>query len=113
MPSINKAFLLGHVGHTPKLSQTRSGQQATRVSLATSQTIYRADGTKEQRTEWHNVVAYGRLAENICAYVQKGNLLWVEGEMHTREYTGRDGLPKQLTEVIANNVQFFRNEPVR
>lgn len=47
MPSLNKALLLGHVGHTPKLSQTRSGQQATRVSLATSQTIYRADGTKE------------------------------------------------------------------
>lgn len=113
MPSINKAFLLGHVGHTPKLSQTRSGQQATRVSLATSQTIYRADGTKEQRTEWHNVVAYGRLAENICSYVQKGNLLWVEGEMHMREYITRDGIKKQLTEVIATSVQFFRNEPVR
>lgn len=113
MPSINKAFLLGHVGHTPKLSQTRSGQQATRVSLATSQTIYRADGTKEQRTEWHNVVAYGRLAENVCAYVQKGNLLWVEGELHMREYVTRDGIQKQLTEVIATSVQFFKNEPVR
>lgn len=90
MPSLNKAFLLGHVGHTPKLSQTRSGQQATRVSLATSQTIYRADGTKEQRTEWHNVVAYGRLAENICAYVQKGNLLWVEGrDAHARIHRSR------------------------
>lgn len=59
------------------------------------------------------MVAYGRLAENVCAYVQKGNLLWVEGEMHMREYVTRDGIQKQLTEVIANNVQFFRNEPVR
>ena len=113
MPSINKAFLLGHVGHTPKLSQTRSGQQATRVSLATSQTIYRADGTKEQRTDWHAVIAYGRLAENVCAYVQKGNLLWFEVEMNMREYVTRECVQRQISQDIANNVQFFRNEPVR
>ena len=83
------------------------------IPLALHGVIYRADGTKEQRTEWHNVVAYGRLAENVCAYVQKGNLLWVEGEMHMREYVTREGVQKQVTEVIANNVQFFRNEPVR
>ena len=63
MPSINKAFLLGHVGHTPKLSQTRSGQQATRVSLATSQTIYRADGTKEQLHRKAQALAARLLAE--------------------------------------------------
>ena len=113
MPSINKAILLGHVGHTPRLVQSRSGTPATSISLATSKTIYRNDGSYESKTEWHRVVAYGRIAENICAYVQKGNLLWIEDEMHTRSYTGRDGLPKTVTEVIATNTQFFRNEPAR
>ena len=114
MPSINKAILLGHVGHTPKLTQARSGTPATSLSLATTETIHRADGTREQKTEWHRVVAYGRLAENICAYVQKGNLIWIEGAMHTREYIGKkDGLPKTVTEIIVTNTQFFRNEPAR
>lgn len=113
MPSINKAILLGHVGHTPKLVQSRSGTPATNIPIATNKTIYHTDGSYENKTEWHRVVAYGRIAENICAYVQKGNLLWIEGELHTRNYTGRDGLQKTVTEIIVTNTQFFKNDPVR
>lgn len=113
MPSINKAILLGHVGHTPKLVQSRAGTPATSISLATTKTVYNADGNRDQRTEWHKVVAFGRTAEILCTYVQKGNLLWVEGELQTRTYAGRDGQLKTVTEVVAGNVQFFRTEAAR
>lgn len=110
MASVNSVHLLGYVGHTPQLAVTRTGVKTARVSLATSRTIYRQDGTKLEETEWHRVVVFDRLAEIICQYVQKGNLLWVEGRLRTRSYKGRDGTDKTVTEIIAESVQFMRSQ---
>ena len=111
MSSVNKVYLLGNLGHSPQLAYTAdSGVAVVRLSLATTKKFTLANGDVREDTEWHRVVAYGRLAEVINEYVQKGNRLWVEGHLRTRKYTGKDGIEKYATEIIADSCQFFRNE---
>lgn len=109
--SVNKAILLGNLGHSPQLAYTAdSGVAVVRLSLATTKKFTLANGDVREDTEWHRVVAYGRLAEVINEYVQKGNRLWIEGHLRTRKYVGKDGIEKSVTEIIADKCEFFRNK---
>ena len=108
MASRNLAIVLGHVGHTPRLEYTRSGKGVTRFSIATKWRIQHQDGQIEEKTDWHNCLAFGKTAEVICDYVQRGNQIYVEGPMHTRTYTGRDGTQKTICEIHVDKVEFLR-----
>ena len=109
MPSRNLVMLLGHVGHTPRLEYAKSGRGITRFSVATEWRVQQPDGQIEVRTDWHHCVAFGRQAEIICDYVQKGNLIHVQGQMHTRAYTGRDGTQKTICEIHVDRVEFMHH----
>ena len=111
MSSVNKVILLGNIGHTPKFGRTsESGMAIARFTMATSRRYRSSDGSLREDTQWHQLVAYGRTAEIIRDYVQKGNRLYVDGHLSTRKYTTRDGLEKTITEVICDEIQLFRNE---
>ena len=110
MSSVNKVYLLGNLGHSPKLSYTPGNMAVCQISLATSKRYRLDNGEEREDTQWHRVVAYGRLAEVINEYVQKGNRLWVEGHLRTRKYIGKDGIEKSVTEIIADKCEFFRNK---
>lgn len=110
MASVNKVYLLGNLGHTPKLSYTAgAGVAVCRISLATTKRYKLDNGETRDDTTWHTVVAYGRTAEVISTYCQKGNRLWVEGYLRTRKYVGRDNIEKTVTEVIVETVQLFND----
>lgn len=101
----NKVILTGRLGNRPELKQTPSGSQYVRFSLAT----HRVVGSKEERkerTSWHNVIAWGGLAELCERYLDKGSSLLVEGRLESRDYT-KDDQKKQIVEVIAENIQFL------
>lgn len=110
MASRNLAVVMGRIGHTPRLSYTRSGSGVTRFTIATDWRIQHQDGQIEKKTDWHNCIAFGKTAEVICDYVQSGNLVYVEGPMHTRIYTGRDGTQKTICEIHVEKVEFLRSK---
>ena len=110
MASVNKAVIIGYVGHTPRLNYTRSGAGVTRFTVATDWRVQTPDGQVEHKTDWHNCVAFGRTAEVICDYVQKGNQIYVEGQMHTRIYTGKDGTQKTICEIHVDRIHFLRSQ---
>lgn len=111
MASVNTVLLLGNLGHSPDLRYTADGGiPVVRLSLATSKKFTLSNGDVREDTEWHRVVAYGRLAEVINEYAQRGNRLWVEGHLRTRKTVGKDGNEKYVTEVIADKCEFFSNK---
>ena len=106
--SINKVILLGHAGRDPEIRDTASGKVAT-FSLATTDRGYtKQDGTQvPERTEWHNIVMWGRNAETAEKYIRKGIMLYIEGKLRTRKYTGRDNVERYTTEVNVDNFELL------
>ena len=104
--SVNKVLLLGNLGRDPELRYTQSGKAVARFSMATSERG--RDGN--DRTEWHNVVAWEKLAELCNRLVRKGNKVYVEGRLQTREYTDKSGQRKWSTEVVAREMVFLTTE---
>jgi single-strand DNA-binding protein len=96
--SVNKVILIGHLGQNPESGFTKNDTQYCRLSLATSE--FRKDQDKEQ-TEWHKVVVWGKAAEFADKYLTKGDLVYVEGKLQTRNWEGDDGKKRYSTEVIA------------
>lgn len=105
--SVNKATLIGHLGRDPELRATSSGQSVTSFSIATNEKWTSKSGTPEERTEWHNIVAWGRLAEICSEFLTKGSQVYVEGRLQTREFTDKDGNNRQRTEINAREVVFL------
>jgi len=103
---VNKVILIGHLGQDPELRHTGSGTAVCNMSLATDES-YTKDGERVERTEWHRIVAWGRLAETCDEYLQKGRQVYVEGSLQTREWEDNDGSTRQTTEVKARTVQFL------
>lgn len=103
----NKAMIIGHLGADPEVREAGSSRVAN-FSVATKER-WRDKGTDEQRerTEWHRVVAWGRLAENIERYLRKGSKVMVEGKLQTRKWTDREGNPRTTTEIHAREVVFL------
>ena len=103
--SVNKVFLLGNVGKDPEVRSTGGGMAVANFSLATSDRFQDAQGNWQDRTEWHNLVAFKRTAEIVRDYVKKGSKLYVEGKIQTRSWDDKEtGAKKYRTEIIVNEV---------
>ena len=103
MNGINKVILVGNLGRQPELKQTTTGNTLANLALATSKTWNDKAGVKQERTEWHNITVFGRLAEIVGQYCQKGTKLYVEGELETNKWQDKQGNDRYTTKVIVNN----------
>ena len=110
--ALNKVMLIGHLGQDPELRQLpTSGQPVSGFSVATDETFTGKDGNRQQRTDWQQIVVYGKLAETCAKYLGKGRQVYVEGRLRTREFEDRSGGKRQRTEIIAQRVQFLGAKP--
>ncbi|HEY9052102.1 MAG TPA: single-stranded DNA-binding protein [Gammaproteobacteria bacterium] len=105
---VNKVILVGNCGKDPDTRYTPSGSAVTNISIATSeQWTDKQSGQKQERTEWHNVVFYNRLAEIAGEYLRKGSQVYVEGSLRTRKWQDKTGNDRYTTEIIANEMQML------
>ena len=104
MSGVNKAILVGNLGSDPELRNTGSGTAVANFSLATSENFKNREGERQTRTEWHKVVAFGKLAEICGQYLQKGKQVYIEGRIQTRSWEDQSGNKKYTTEVVANQM---------
>ncbi len=105
---VNKAILLGNLGNDPEVRYTASGSAVANVSLATTeQWKDRESGEQQEKTEWHRIVFFGRLAEIVGEYLRKGSQIYVEGRLQTRKWQDKDGNDKYTTEIVANEMQML------
>ena len=107
MPSLNKVAIIGNVGNEPEMRFTPNGKPVTSFSVATNWVYTTPEGERRQETEWFNVVAWNRLAEQCNQFLAKGKLVYAEGRIHTRNWESQDGQPHTRIEVIANRVIFL------
>ncbi|MDO8446981.1 MAG: single-stranded DNA-binding protein [Deltaproteobacteria bacterium] len=104
MSGVNKVILLGRLGADPEVRYTSGGTAVAKFNLATSETYKDKDGGKQEKTEWHRVVAFGKLGEICGEYLSKGKQVYVEGKLQTRSWEDKDGNKKYTTEVNVNNM---------
>lgn len=107
MAGINKVILVGRLGADPEIRYTQSGAGVTNFNLATSETWVDRDGQKQERTEWHRIVVWGKMAETCAQFLTKGRQVYVEGRLQTRSWDDKDGNKRYTTEVVATTVQFL------
>lgn len=106
--SVNKAILIGNLGKDPELKYTPGGHAVATFSLATTDRWTGQDGQKNERTVWHNIVAWGKQAELVKEYLHKGRQVYVEGRIDNRSYDKKDGSGKgYISEVVLQNIQFL------
>ncbi|ADE12194.1 single-stranded DNA-binding protein [Sideroxydans lithotrophicus] len=106
--SVNKVILIGRTGKDPEIRYMTNGEAVANFSLATSENWKDKSGEKQERTEWHNCVAYRRLAEVIGEYIKKGALLYIEGKIQTRKWQDKEtGKDRYTTEIIVNEMQML------
>lgn len=103
--NVNKVILVGRISKDPELKTTQSGQKVCSLSLATNKEWKDKNGTKNSKTEWHNLVFWGKLAEIVGQYVTKGQELYVEGRLEYREYDHKDGHKVKVTDIIVEQMQ--------
>lgn len=105
---INKVIIVGTLGADPETRYTASGTAITSMRLATNESwTDKQTGQKQERTEWHRIKMFGRLAEIAAEYLQKGRQVYVEGSLRTDKYTDKDGIERYSTDVIANDMQML------
>ena len=107
MASVNKVFLIGNLGADPEVRYTSSGSAVANFRIATSEVWNDRNGERQERTEWHRIVVWGKQAEHCGEYLRKGRSVHVEGRIQTREWDDRDGNKRYTTEVVANSVTFL------
>jgi single-strand DNA-binding protein len=105
--SVNKVILVGNLGGDPESRTTGGGTVVTTIRLATSERRKDDAGQWTDHTEWHRVVAFGKVAENVAKYLKKGRQIYVEGKIRTRKWQDKDGQDRYTTEVLADTVQFL------
>jgi single-strand DNA-binding protein len=105
MASVNKVILLGNLGRDPETRYTTGGDAVTNLNIATNEQWKDKNGEKQERTEWHRVVLFGRQAEVAGEYLKKGRSVYIEGRLQTRKYTDKDGVEKYSTEIVADRMQ--------
>ena len=104
MASVNKVILVGNLGRDPDVRYTQSGTVVANFSLATNEVWTDKSGTRQERTEWHRIVVWGKQAEIVREYLSKGRQVFVEGSLQTRQWDDREGQKRSTTEVKANRV---------
>lgn len=107
MSGINKAIIVGRLGTDPEVRQTGAGGTVASLSVATSERWTGKDGTPQERTEWHRIVVWGKLAELCGRYLSKGRQVYVEGRLQTRQWEDQQGQKRYTTEIVATAVQFL------
>lgn len=103
--NVNKVILVGRLTRDPDMRTTTSGQQVATLSMATNNFWTDKGGTRQERTEFHSVVLWGRLAEIAAQYLTKGQECYVEGRLQSREYTAKDGTERKVTEIVGETMQ--------
>lgn len=104
---INKAILVGNLGNDPDSKYTQGGMCVTRISLATTSSRKDKDGNRQESTQWHRVVLFGKLGEIAAEYLKKGTTVYIEGSIKYDKYTGSDGVEKYSTDIIADEMQML------
>jgi single-strand DNA-binding protein len=107
MAGVNKAILVGNLGRDPELRYTQGGQPVVNFPLATSENWTDKSGERQERTEWHRIVVWGKVGENCAQYLSKGRTVYVEGRIQTREWEDKEGQKRYTTEINAQTVQFL------
>jgi single-strand DNA-binding protein len=101
---LNKAILIGNLGKDPEVRYTPSGLGVANFNIATSESWTNKEGAKETRTEWHRIVAFGKLAEICGEYLSKGKQVYIEGRIQTRDWEDQNGVKRYTTEIVANQM---------
>jgi single-strand DNA-binding protein len=107
MASVNKVILIGNLGRDPETRYMPDGGAITNISIATTDTWKDKQGEKQEKTEWHRVAFFGRLAEIAGEYLKKGSQVYVEGRLQTRKWQDKDGNDKYTTEIVADRMQML------
>lgn len=114
--TLNRVILIGRLGADPDVRYTQSGLPVVRFNLATDERVPVGEGNWEDRTEWHRIVVFGKIAENCANYLSKGRLVYVEGRLRTNQWEDAQGVRRSTTEIVASNVGFLdsgRDAPVQ
>lgn len=104
---LNKVQLIGFLGTNPEIRYTQEGDAVARTRIATSET-WKKNGEKQERTEWHQIVFFGKLAEVVGEYLKKGSLAYIEGRLQTRSFD-KDGETRYMTEIVADSMKMLPN----
>ncbi|MCX7822532.1 MAG: single-stranded DNA-binding protein [Syntrophobacterales bacterium] len=104
---INKVILVGRLGADPDLRFAPNGTAVARFNIATTERVPLSEGNWEDRTEWHRIVVFGKLAEACRNYLAKGSLIYVEGRLRTQQWTDSQGVKRSTTEIVAKDIQFL------
>ncbi len=107
MAGVNKVILIGNLGRDPEMRYTQNNTPVANFTVATSDQWTDRNGEKQERTEWHRVVAWGRLAEICGQYLQKGKQVYIEGRLQTREWQDQNGQKRYTTEIVAREMQML------
>ena len=107
MASVNKVIVLGNLGRDPELRHTPAGKAVCTLRVATNESWTDQAGERQERTEWHQIVVWGRSAENCNQYLRKGRSVFVEGRLQTRKWQDKEGQDRWTTEIVADRVQFI------
>ncbi len=102
--SVNKVILVGHIGNKPEGRYTPSGTSTSSFSLATNESWIDSENEKQERTEWHNIIAWNKLADFATEYLQKGQLIYIEGRLQTRTYKDKEEIQRRITEVVSTAI---------
>ena len=107
MASVNKVILIGNLGRDPETRYMTNGDAVTNLNIATTETWKDKSGEKQEKTEWHRVVLFGRQAEIAGEYLKKGRSVYIEGRLQTRKYTDKEGVEKYATEIVGDRMQLL------
>lgn len=107
MASLNKVMVIGNLGRDPEVRATAAGTTVTTMAIATSEKFKNRNGEMEERTEWHRVTLWGKLAEIARDYLAKGRTVYIEGRLQTRKWTDRDGNDRYTTEIVGDRMQML------
>ncbi len=107
MASVNKVILIGNLGRDPESRHMPSGEQVVNIALATTDSWKDKNGEKQERTEWHRIVIFGKLADIAAQYLRKGSPVYFEGSLRTRKWQNKEGQDQYTTEIVADKMQML------
>lgn len=107
MASVNKVIVIGNLGQDPQVRHTPTGMAVANFNVATNERWTTKDGEKQERTEWHRIVLWGKNAENAGKYLEKGRPVYIEGRLQTRSWEDKEGVTRYVTEIVGQIVQFL------
>lgn len=109
--SLNKCMIIGNLGRDPEMRYTPSGQAVTQFTVAVNRNYKDQQGERQEETEWFRIVAWGQQAEFAAEYLRKGNKVFIEGRLQTRQWEGQDGQKRYTTELVANTITNLERRP--